>query len=154
MIQKPFEEMSPDERLEFSQGVRHDVINTLITNGQGKREIDYDKDKLYLLSEFLKGSEKVELTKKRMDVDTAISENDRKAAEILESVIARSAGVDRTQPAPRREIQADVSKLPRFDLTDGETSGVGDIVDLDDIKAKGRDHFKGEDSPELLNGDV
>jgi hypothetical protein len=89
-----------------------------------------------------------------MDVDTAISENDRKAAEILESVIARSAGVDRTQPAPRREIQADVSKLPRFDLTDGETSGVGDIVDLDDIKAKGRDHFKGEDSPELLNGDV
>ena len=153
-MSKPFEEMSPDERLEFSQSVRHDVVNCLITDSEGKRRIDYDKDRLYLLSEFLKGSEKVELTKKRMDVDTAISENDRKAAEILESVIARSTGVDRTQPAPRRELVPDASKLPKFELTAGETSSVGDVVDLEAITQEGRRHFKGEDSPELLNGEI
>ena len=154
MTEKPFAEMSADERLEFSQGVRHDVVNCLITNEEGKRKIEYDKDKLYLLSEFLKGSEKVELTKKRMDVDTAISENDRKAAEILEAVVARQSGIDRNQPAPRRDIMPDVSKLPKFELTDGETSGVGDTVDLEAITAEGRKFYKGEDSPELLNGDI
>lgn len=154
MTEKPFAEMSADERLEFSQGVRHDVVNCLITNSEGKRAIDYDKDRLYLLSEFLKGSEKVELTKKRMDVDTAISENDRKAAEILEAVISRQGAVDRNQPAPRRDIHADASKLPRFELTNGETSGVGDTVDLAAITAEGRKFYKGEDDPELLNGDI
>lgn len=144
MSEKAFKDMTSDDRLEFNQQLRHDVITKLTTNLEGAREVPTDKDTLTFVQGFLKDSDRTELTKKRLDLDETIAENDALAATLLENVINRYTRPDRIKRGEHAGPQADASLLPAYTLTEGERSEVGDDVDIDRIKALGRAHYKGE----------
>ena len=135
--------MTSDERIEFTQRMRHDVIVNLTTTEDGKQCIPMDKDSLYLIRDFLGDTTKIELNKKRFDLDTAIAENDAKAAELLETVVSQFSSPTRSGVKTGNVPKPDLSQIPAFEITTGETSEVGDTVDIDSINDAGRAHFKG-----------
>lgn len=143
MTTKAFQDMNADERIELTQRLRHDVITKLTTDEAGAVAIPMDKDSLYLIRDFLGDTTKIELNKKRFDLDTMVAENDAKAAELLETVVSQftspTRGGQRTGSVPK----PDLSMMPSFEVSDGEKSDVGDTVDIDQINDTGRTHFKG-----------
>ena len=132
-----------DERLLQNQALRHDIITHLISDKDGKRHIPDDLDALTLVKSLLKDSDASVFTKKRLTVDEAGVENDRRAAELLEQVMSRAPRIDRNAERSRRGPDISRGELPNFSLTNGETSQVGDVVDLDRIVADGRATLKG-----------
>ena len=143
MTTKTFQDMNSDERIEFTQRMRHDVIMNLTTDESGKQCIPMDKDSLYLIRDFLGDTTKIELNKKRFDLDTVIAENDAKAAELLETVVSQFSSPTRGGMKTGTVPKPDLSMLPNFEVSDGERSDVGDTVDIDQINDTGRSHFKG-----------
>lgn len=144
MTTKAFQDMSPDERIEFTQRMRHDVLVNLTTAEDGKVCIPTDKDSLYLIRDFLGDTSKIELNKKRFDLDTVIAENDAKAAELLETVVGQFSSPTRQGTKTGTIPKPDASQIPNFEITAGEVSDVGDTVDIDRINDAGRLQFKGQ----------
>lgn len=143
MTTKAFQDMNADERIELTQRMRHDVITKLTTDEAGAVSIPMDKDSLYLIRDFLGDTTKIELNKKRFDLDTMVAENDAKAAELLETVMGQftspTRGAVRTGAVPK----PDLAMMPSFEVSEGEKSEVGDTVDIDQINDTGRTYFKG-----------
>lgn len=132
-----------DDRLLQNQTLRHDIINHLISDKDGKRNIPDDLDALTLVKSLLKDSDSSVFTKKRLTVDEIGAENDRRAAELLDQVLNRAPRIDRNAERSVRGPDISRGQLPDFNLTQGETSQVGDVVDLDQIVAEGRAKLKG-----------
>lgn len=130
-------------RLSDNQTIRHDIINHLITDTDGVRRIPDDLDALNVVKGLLKDSDSSVFTKKRLSVDEVGAENDRRAAELLEQVMNRVPRTDRRAASTGKGPDLNRGDLPSFSLTEGETSQVGDVVDLDQITAESRRILKG-----------
>lgn len=137
-------DVDPDQkRLEENQAIRHDIITHLITDSSGNKSIPIDSDTLNVVKGLLKDSDSSVFTKKRLSVDEVGAENDRRAAELLDQVLNRVPRIDRNAASVGSGPNLSRGQLPTFSLTEGETSQVGDVVDLDEILAHGRKVMKG-----------
>lgn len=136
-----------DIRLENSQVVRHDIINELTTDSEGKRRIPTDKDSVYMILAAAKDSDSSIYKKKRLTVDAVSAEADRMAAETLAKMFGAdvakrqpSGNAPGAQSAPRAIGQ----QLPNFDVPNTVADPVGSQVDINVIKTEGRRVFKNQ----------
>ncbi len=132
-----------DERLEHAQSVRHDIVNTLITDTQGQRVIPHDEKMLQVIRGVLKDSDSAIFTKRRLTVEETSAATDRMAAEAISKMF------EKNQPA-RQFIGGGSGprgigkELPTYELDSNIAEPLGKPVDLDQIQKLGRATFKGE----------
>lgn len=143
-----FEDMTDDERLEYVQLKRHDVINGLTTSEDGSKVLCVDKDQAQILRGMLKDMDSSIYTKRRLTVDEVGAENDKRMAELADMFMSKVKFIGRDKTG-LEQVSAgpviDESKLPKYDHTKGEIEPVGNQVDLDEIAREGRRIFKGID---------
>lgn len=138
--------MKDEDYLDFNQKLRHDVVVHITTNEEGAKRIPSDSESLNVLKGFLKDSDSSVFGKRRVMVEEAGVENDKRAADIIESALGqlsrngRDGDIDARSTGP----VIDESQLPKFDITDGALTQVGDAVDLDQVQRDGRRVRKGE----------
>lgn len=139
--------MKDEDYLDHNQRLRHDIVVHLTTSESGDKRIPGDNETLNTLKGFLKDSDSSVFNKRRVMVEEAGVENDKRAADIIESALGqltrngRDGDVDARSTGP----VIDESQLPNFDITEGAMSQVGDAVDLDQVQRDGRRIRKGEE---------
>lgn len=139
--------MKDEEYLDFNQRLRHDVVVHLTTSEAGDKRIPGDNESLNVLKGFLKDSDSSVFNKRRVMVEEAGVENDKRAADIIESALGQLSRNGRDGEVDNRATGpvVDESQLPKFDITEGAMSQVGDAVDLDQVQRDGRRIRKGEE---------
>ena len=145
-----------EERLEFGQELRHDLVVNLITNESGEKSLPTDKDTLDSIRNLLKDVSDIELKRRKLDIAETAVEVDLLAAQVLASLnkdrTARSRGGD-SERSTENKVIGDKSKLPNFSIDRRLFEPVGNEVDINKIQEDGRRHFKGE-SNTTEEGDV
>ncbi len=143
----PFEDMEDDNRLEFIQRERLNLLTIITHDAEGQRHRVIDTDGIYAAKAVLKDMSTDIFTKKRLTTEAVNAETDKMVAELAEKVIMRDTATRRDKQGPVLSMgPANMSEelLPNFEITEGEISAVGNEVDLDEIRRLGRAHFKGE----------
>lgn len=141
--------LSPDEeRLDFNQQLRHDLVVNLTTTSSGDKYLPTDAETVNTIKGLLKDSDSSVFTKRRVMVEEAGAETDRMAAELLDKVMeniprAKRDGATGTVKRTNHD-KFDESQLPSFDIEEGSLTPVGDDVDLDAINKMGREIKKGQ----------
>ena len=144
-----------EERLDFGQELRHDLVVNLITDESGAKTLPTDKDTLDSIRNLLKDVSDIELKRRKLDIAETAVEVDLLAAQVLANLskdrTARSRGGDNLPG--ENKILGDKSKLPNFNIDRRLFEPVGNEVDINKIQEEGRKHFKGESNP-TEEGDV
>lgn len=138
--------MKDEDYLEFNQKLRHDVVVHLTTKEDGTASLPSDNESLNTLKGFLKDSDSSVFGKRRVMVEEAGVENDKRAADIIESALGQLSRNGRDGVTDQRQSGPviDESQLPNFEITEGALTQVGDAVDLDQVQREGRRVRKGE----------
>lgn len=142
--------ITDDQHLDNNIVLRHDIVKALITDSDGKQNLRLDKDTVLSVRGLLKDNDSSIYTKRRLNVDELGAENNKRAAELIENILKeRTTGTrDNTSKMTRNGPVVDASKMPKFEITPGALSNVGNTVDLTAIQAEGRSVRKGQDSEE------
>jgi len=124
-------QMNDEDYLEFGQRLRHDIVTNLTTDSSGLKRLPIDTETLTVIKGMLKDSDSSVFTKRRVMVDEASVENDKRAADIVEATLNR---LTRHKRDPEKLVGSgpviDENLLPKFDIESGATSEVGDSVDF------------------------
>lgn len=133
-----------DERLEHAQSVRHDIVNTLITDNNGNRVIPQDDKMLNVIRGVLKDSDSAIFTKRRLTVEETSAAADKLAAETLSRMFDKDVPMRQGGTTTKVAARAVGKDLPSFQVGEHVAEPLGTPVDLGDIKRQGRAAFKGE----------
>lgn len=145
-LDKPFEEMTDEERLEFAMRVRHDVIRIFTHNSDGSKVESMGEKEATAVKGLLKDIDGSIYTKKRLSVDEATAESDMAIAEAAERILERLPMVTRDKgDLPEVVPEVSAKDLPDFDITEEMVSDVGSDFDFDQLMEEQRKKAKGED---------
>lgn len=144
---KDFADMDENERLEYAQLTRHDIVRCFTHDEDGTPTRMIGKEEGQLVRGLLKDMDSSIYTGRRLTVEAANAENDKAIARLAEDALARlpTVGRDKSryEASDSKGPSVDDSALRKYDLTEGVVEPVGNDVDLDDIARKGREIFKG-----------
>lgn len=145
---KKFEELNDDERVEYVQRRRHDILSMFLLEADGTKAKNIGVEASQIVRGMLKDMDSSIFTKRRLAVDEVSNENDKRIADMADELMGRVKFMGRDKanfiPTSSNRPVLEVGQLPVFNLTPGEIEPVGNEVDLDAITRKGREIFKGE----------
>lgn len=127
---------TPEERLEFTQGVRFQLVDALIDNGK----VPTDKDGVTLLLNTLKGIDDQTLGVMRQKTDNQAGARDQLVAQALIELARQKGGRSQLRvedPLDRAKvIKPSDADLPEIHTVDGETETGTHAITYNDLAAK------------------
>lgn len=143
--------MTEEERLEFAQMMRHDIVRMFMFDADGNPTRLVDSESGTLVKGVLKDMDASIYTNRRLSADEASAESDKVIAESIERILAGLPKIGRVDSDPstvtyRPSLANDV--IDKIKLKDTESSAVGDNVDIDEVMAAGRAKYKDNSTKE------
>lgn len=146
-LNKDFDDMDENDRIEYAQRTRHDIIRMFTHDSDGNKTNIISNEQGGLVRGLLKDMDSSIYTNRRLTVDEVSAEADKKVADMAERLMDKIKPMGRDKGGFEEQgdgtPEIDRSKLPKFELTEGEVEPVGNDVDLDEIARVGRAMFKG-----------
>ena len=138
-----------DSAMDRNHAIRDMLIDAQLKDKDGNLHIPTDKESVYMVAALLKDSDATLARRKRMNVDLKIADTENQAALIFSKLSERLNGQRRHDTPPEHTAalyEPDADALPSITITDQMLVPLGTEVDLEEISAKGRAHYKGIES--------